>query len=1632
MWLATTAESPVLVEPGKLDRYISFRDKGNPMTGRRAFIVGSLVLLTLPSALRAEEAGRPAWRKLAGQPGKHQLDRTDLARSLALAPLEHTEAARESDVVVELPMPDGALARFRILESPILPARMTQKYGIRTYAARGLDDPAATARFDLGPTGFHALILGSMGAIVIRPDGEESDRYVSMPYDEDPLQEAVRCVTNDIDLPSPGERLDATATTTAWSDEYAIYRLAVAATGEFTAANGGTKASALAAITTTINGVNAIYRRDLGIHLDLLEGFDSVIYTDGSTDPYTSGSLNCSVNTCGRADCLAVQNQCVLDIVFGSAGYDIGIVFDSNGVGGRAIGATCTNSNKGSASTSGTSVDLAAHEIAHMFNAHHTFNDGTNGSCGSFLGVNQREADYAWEPGSGSTIMSYAGACGAANLQNGRSLDFHHRNVMDVRAFVAGAGASCADYAFSGNYPPVVQSVTGPVTVPAKTPFMLDVGFYDPQDDPVTVSWEQEDTGTASPPETDDGSRPLFRAYPPRDRSSRSFPNEPYVRFNGNVPPPTAITGNLTGETQVTTSRILHFGAILRDGADGVTITGVAVTVDAGSGPFAVTTPAASTIWTQGTRKTVTWNPAGTNAGAVNCQNVRILLSVDDGITWSYVLAGSTPNDGSETVTLPFELSVVARIKVEAVGNIFYDMSEKFTIDTLSLKNTNDSGYGSLRQAILDANDWPTGATIPIVIPGSGVRTIHVSSQLPTITKPFALDGWELGGAAYTGPPLLEIEGAGCPTIAGIPCDGLVIQGDNTLINGVVVRNFLGNGVVFRGAAAYASSVQNSYIGTNAAGTAAAGNGLSGVLIDGGYGDPLYGNALFGNVISGNQVGVTINGASANRNALFKNIIGLNAAGTARIPNLDDGIRIVGAPNTIVGEPGFGNVIAGNGTLLNGVVDRYADAIDIGGAGASGTKIQANILGLDALGATGVFNTSGNIRVTDASNTLIGGTAAGARNVIGDDGTVNYHFAHCIGVFGAGATGTVIQGNYLGTDANGALDRGCRGAGVYVENAPAVQIGGTTAAARNVISGNNDYGGVWVTGSTATGTQIQGNYIGTDVTGAAALPNNPFGIELLSGANTIGGASAGARNVISGNTQRGIDMSELGASNNVIQGNFIGTNAAGTAAIGNGTYGIHILRAENNLIGGTVPGARNVISGNGDRGIFISGSPPSEMCPGNTIQGNYIGTDVTGTAGIGNAIGIELSYVANVSVGGSVPGAGNVISAARSGNTGVRVYAFGTSTSGIVIQGNKIGTNAAGTAALGNTGEGIWASIGGSASILGNVVAASGLNGISLGTGSFTVKGNWIGTDVTGTLDLRNTWSGIYTTSQSPCTIGGTAPGDGNVIAFSSPPATGTNHAGLSVVPSASRQTIRGNRIFSNTGLGIDVGPSGITGNDACDADSGANEGQNFPVVTAAHQSGSATHVTGTLNSTAGTSFAIDFYASPSCDALGNGEGSTYVGSTNVSTDGSCNAAFDLLVPVPSSGVVTATATDPLGNTSEFSACRTVGPSPVAEVTGVVWPGKTELTWSAAAGATSYRVLRGKPTDLPDLLDTDPDSCTRFNGSALTTGPTLSETPLTTTPYYWYLVVGSNGVDDGPYGAATAGPRIANAAGSCP
>ncbi|MDQ3413755.1 MAG: right-handed parallel beta-helix repeat-containing protein, partial [Verrucomicrobiota bacterium] len=405
----------------------------------------------------------------------------------------------------------------------------------------------------------------------------------------------------------------------------------------------------------------------------------------------------------------------------------------------------------------------------------------------------------------------------------------------------------------------------------------------------------------------------------------------------------------------------------------------------------------------------------------------------------------------------------------------------------------------------------------------------------------------------------------------------------------------------------------------------------------------------------------------------------------------------------------------------------------------------------------------------------------------------------------------------------------------------------------------------------SSGAVVAGNFIGTDPDGASSLGNSTGILIFRSSGNTIGGQAAEARNVISGNGSSGI--AHIDGVDNVIQGNYIGTNSAGTVGLGNGA-GIDIGGDNATaLIGGTTADARNVISGNAGPGIAVN------VGPNNVIQGNYIGTDATGTAAIANAVGITGGGAGigalNIRIGGTEVGAGNLIS----GNTGNGVnLAFGANA---LIAGNLIGTQQDGISALGN-----------------------GADGVGLG---FTTGGAFGG---------------------GPDTVGGTTPGAGNVIAFNSGTGVraivgffgGTGGAGQG------QHTILGNSIFSNGQLGIDLGLlAGVTLNDEGDADEGVNHQQNFPVITSVTRSGGNITIAGTLNSEANSPYRIEFFTNPAVDPSGFGEGQTFTGFVDLTTDASGNAAFNETFPeIGTIQSVTSTATNTdRGETSEFSAAFT-------------------------------------------------------------------------------------------------------------
>jgi len=502
----------------------------------------------------------------------------------------------------------------------------------------------------------------------------------------------------------------------------------------------------------------------------------------------------------------------------------------------------------------------------------------------------------------------------------------------------------------------------------------------------------------------------------------------------------------------------------------------------------------------------------------------------------------------------------------------------------------------------------------------------------------------------------------------------------------------------------------------------------------------------------------------------------------------------------------------------------------------------------------------------------------------------------------------LIQGNYIGIDPTGTLRR-ANFYGVSTSNSSNNTIGGTTPAARNVISANTFYG----ISLGAAGNQIQGNFIGTNAAGTTALGNGLNGVD-ISGSpaftnNVIGGTATGAGNLISGNSI-GVRIFVPG---NLVQGNLIGTDVSGTKAVGNGS-GIS-SSSVNTVIGGTVPGARNIISGNTFDGVSLGGT-------GSRLEGNFIGTDITGTVTLGNG-GSGVVAGNGALIGGTTPAARNVIS----GNGGFGNISLGSNSSGeqATVQGNYIGTDVTGNVALSNPLSGI--SISGSGNLIGglvpgaqNVISGNRV-GIQVGgsiapgpTGN-TIEGNLIGLNSLGTSALPNLLAGIAVSDSSNNIIGDTVNGAANRICFNGGP-------GVSV-SSGTGNSIRGNSIFSNAGLGNDLTADGITSNDLGDADTGGNNLQNFPLLSSVSSNGGTTTIQGTLNSQPNTVFQIHFYSNSACDPSGNGEGAQFFDTTNLTTDANGNATinFTSSLPLATGKVITATATDPLGNTSEFSPC---------------------------------------------------------------------------------------------------------------
>jgi titin len=968
-----------------------------------------------------------------------------------------------------------------------------------------------------------------------------------------------------------------------------------------------------------------------------------------------------------------------------------------------------------------------------------------------------------------------------------------------------------------------------------------------------------------------------------------------------------------------------------------------------------------------------------------------------------------------------------------------------------------DSGFGTLRDAINSANQDNTAGVytiefqLPLINIGGFVFVprIQPNSALPAITRnSVTIDGTSQPG--YNGFPLVVLDG----TNAGSASDGLDLGSNNDTVKALAIVNFSNNGIEITG---NANLIESNYLGT-ADGQTPSPNGTStifgpegaGVLIDkGASGNTIGGTAAgAGNIISGNtDFGVHIIAGSTG-NLVQDNFIGTNVFGTNALPN-SFGVDISASGNTIGGTvAGSGNVISGNnldgvvitnsassnlvqgnyigtnanatapvpngdgligsfsaGVLIelgasdniiggttapaaNTISGNIGAGVDLTGVNVTGNQVEGNYIGTNTAG-TSLPNTDGVVIEIAGSDNTIGGTAQGAGNTIFDnthDGvqitladrtsgvTGNLVQGNTIGKNGtgveiAGATGNWVQGNYIGTNADSETGLG-NGTGVLIDSgASGNTIGGTTAGAGNVISGNNA-DGVDIKGA-STGNLVQGNFIGINVSGTTALPNARSGvvIEDTASGNTIGGSVAGARNIISGNALAGVTIFNSASSNlvqgnqissngrgvvlgidatgNQVEGNYIGTNAAGSSLPN--TDGVVIESgASGNTIGGTAPGAGNTIFDNTHDGVEITlegvgNAATGNQVQGNTIgkngtgveiagangnlvQGNFIGTNAGSETGLGNGTGVLLDFGASGNtIGGPAAAARNTIS----GNAVAGVDITDSGTMSNLVQGNLIGTNAGGTSALPNQFGVVIArkasgnTIGGTTTGAGNTISGNTQDGVEIldtGTMDNLVQSNFIGTDATGTVALANTTGVLIENGASGNTIGGVAAG--NIIAYNAGPGVQVETGATSSPPVGN--AIRANAIFGNSALGIELGTAGVTHNSP-GPHTGPNDLQNYPVLNPYTTPGV---LTGTLNSTANRTFQLEFFANPAP----NPSGQDLLGSLSVSTDPLGNASFTFSFgPFPGEPFLTATATDPSGNTSEFSAAADAALTPTGQ-----------------------------------------------------------------------------------------------------
>lgn len=632
---------------------------------RTTFFLRAAALFVLAAATAQAADGPALWtdsahRALGADAPKAERFRAVTLDAAALNAFLDDGARRGEPLA--LPQPQGGFTAFVLRDSGVMPPELAAKFPeIRSYA--GIAADGTQARIDVSPLGLQAMVFAADGTWMVQPQSRESGAaYLSFARDDVAPGRDFSCgvhgrpVANHLDAALRSGPVPLVTTGTVRRN----YALAMAANHNYVEAvsppGGATVATGLAGVVATVNRVNQVYENDFAIHMTLVANNNLLIYPTAAGDPYPNTPDAIDVNTAN------------IDSVIGSANYDVGHVLTTEGGGLAGLGVICISGAKGDGVT-GTGnptgdpfwIDYVAHELGHQFGGDHTFNS-TTGACNG-----NRNGPTAFEPGSGSTIMAYAGICDANDLQPNSDPYFTASSLNEIRSYTFGGGAGCSDTTTNPNAVPAIAPLSNFI-IPARTPFVLTGSATTTSGGTLSYAWEQNNTGAANNNlATDPGTGPIIRSLNPTATGVRVIP-----RLSNLVAGST-----LKGEILPTTNRTMTFRLTVRDNVPGFGSTNSAdMTVQSvvTSGPFKVNTPNTAVSWAGNSTQAVTWDVAGTTAAPISCSQVGIDFSTDGGTTYP-LSAGTFPNNGSANITVPNVTTTQARVRVSCVGNIFFNIS---------------------------------------------------------------------------------------------------------------------------------------------------------------------------------------------------------------------------------------------------------------------------------------------------------------------------------------------------------------------------------------------------------------------------------------------------------------------------------------------------------------------------------------------------------------------------------------------------------------------------------------------------------------------------------------------------------------------------------------------------------------------------------------------------------------------------------------------------------------------------------------------------------------------------------------------------------------------------------------------